>query len=80
MITLILKQAFRFSKDDDNFTGKTHAFRDIDLKTPCRIASIHVRKFYNKMCFYKKSVPTLSESFLFVKKKVRKLYQDQASV
>ena len=26
------------------------------------------QKIYNKMCFYKKSVPTLSESFLFVEK------------
>ena len=66
-ITLIFKTGLRFSKDDDNFTGKTHAFRDIDLKTPCRIASIRVRKFYNKMCFYKKSVPTLNRSFLLKK-------------
>ena len=45
VITFILKQAFRFSKDDDNFTGKTHAFRDIDLKTPCGIAKCkHIKK------------------------------------
>ena len=68
VITFILKQAFRFSKDDDNFTGKTHAFRDIDLKTPCGIASIHVRKFTTKCVSTKSQYPLCLNHFFWLKK------------
>lgn len=79
LLLLFLKQAFRFSKDDDNFTGKTHAFRDIDLKTLCGIASIRVRKFTTKCVSTKSQYPLCLNRF-FLLKKVRQLYQDHASV